>query len=116
MIDGFKVDVTADELRQHLEARIRYHRSRADECHSKLQRLQTLDAHIDEEEEVFDMCGASRMHSLERMAGRHESREAFLTFARNHIVATEIYRLSEADMRLLEWLPVDDGMAVVGRF
>jgi hypothetical protein len=37
-------------------------------------------------------------------------------FARNHVVATEIYRLSEEDLRLLEWLPVEEPGMVVTRF
>lgn len=116
MIEGFKIDVTAEELVKHLDTRIRYHHDRAQECEARLQRLQALVPSADEEEDVFEMCGASRLHGLERMAGRHQGREVFLMFARNHIVGTEIYRLSEDDLRLLEWLPVDDGIPVMGRF
>jgi hypothetical protein len=41
---------------------------------------------------------------------------AISRFARNHVVASEIYRLSEDDLRLLEWLPVEEFSAMAGQF
>ena len=61
------------------------------------------------------MCGTSKLHGLERMAARHRTRELFLIFARNHIVGNEIYRLSDGDLQLLEWLPVEEGGVLTGR-
>ena len=116
MIHGFRIDITADEMGTHLDRRIGYHRERAQECETKLQRLKALAPAADEEEEVFEMCGSSTLHGLERMVGRHRNREVFLIFARDHIVGNEVYRLSEEDLRLLEWLPIDDGSMVMGRF
>ena len=114
MIDGFRLDVTAEELAAHLDARIQHHRERTHECEAKLRQLQSLSPMPhEEEEEPFEMCASSRLHGIERMATRHRSRETFLTFARNHIVATEIYRLSEQDLRLLEWLPADDASGMM---
>lgn len=116
MIDGFRIDVTAEELVVHLDGRIVHHHDRAEDCENKLQRLQALAPAADEEEDVLEMCGASRVQGLERMVGRHRNRELFLMFARNHIVANEIYRLSEDDLRLLEWLPVEEFSVMAGRF
>jgi hypothetical protein len=56
------------------------------------------------------MCGTSRIDGLERLIAKHRNREVFLMFARNHIVANEVYRL------LLEWLPVDEFIGMAGRF
>jgi hypothetical protein len=115
MIEGFRVDVTAEELVAHLDGRVHHHRERAQECESKLRQLQALEQAVEEEEEVFDMCAASRVHGLERMVARHRSRETFLLFARDHVLATEIYRLSEEDLRLLEWLPVEEPGMMMAR-
>jgi hypothetical protein len=115
MIEGFRVDVTAEELVTHLDQRVQHHRERTEECESKLRQLQALEPAPHEEEEVFEMCAASRLHGVERMVARHRSREVFLMFARNHVVGTEIYRLSEADLRLLEWLPVEEPSMMVTR-
>ena len=116
MIDGFRVDVTAEELVVHLDDRVRHHRERTEECEAKLRQLQALEPGPHDEEEVFDMCASTRVHGFERMVARHRSREVFLMFARNHVVGTEIYRLSETDLRLLEWLPVEEPNMVVTRF
>jgi hypothetical protein len=116
MIDGFRLDVTAEELAAHLEERIHHHQVRAEECAGKLRRLEAIDQEPSEpEEEVFDMCASSRVHGLERTLARHRSRGAFLAFAREHIVMREIYRLSEDDLRLLEWLPTEEPGMVMSR-
>jgi len=62
---------------------------------------------------MFEMCASSRVHGLERLMARHRSREVFLTFAREHLSAREIYRLTEDDLRLLEWLPAEEPPGVV---
>ena len=116
MIDGFRIDVTADEMGRHLDARIEYHHGRAQECEAKLTKLRALDTSGDEEEDMFEVCGSSRLHGLERMATRHRARELFLIFARNHIVANEIYRLTDGDLQLLEWLPGEESGVTMGRF
>lgn len=116
MIEGFRIDVTADELVTHLDRRINHHHERAQECETKLQRLRALDTAADEEEDVFQMCGASRIDGLERLIARHRNREVFLMFARNHVVANEIYRLSEDDLQLLEWLPLQEASFMAERF
>lgn len=116
MIDGFKVDVTAEELAVHLDERIQHHRTREEECAAKLRRLEAVDADGNEpEEEMFEMCASSRVHGLERVLARHRTRGAFLSFAREHVVAREIYRLSEDDLRLVEWLPAEESGMVMTR-
>ena len=42
---------------------------------------------------------------------RHRRRELFLIFARDHVVASEIYRLTEKDLRALEWMPMEDSLS-----
>jgi hypothetical protein len=116
MIDGFRVDVTAEELAAHLDERIHHHQARAEECAATVRRLEALDAEPAEaDEEMFDMCASSRVNGLERMLARHRNRGAFLAFAREHIVTREIYRLSEDDLRLLEWLPAEEPGMVMAR-
>jgi hypothetical protein len=116
MIDGFRIDVTAEELVAHLDRQVTHHHERAQECDAKLQQLRALETAADEEEDAFQMCGASRVGALERLVARHRNREVFLMFARNHVVASEIYRLSEQDLQLLEWLPLQESTFMAGSF
>lgn len=116
MIDGFKIDVAAEELVAHLERRVAYHRARTGECESRLRRLQALEPAASDDDDDYDFCASSRVHGVERRMARHRNREVFLMFARTHLVATEVYRLSEGDLRLLEWLPADEPDAAMARF
>ena len=110
MIDGIRIDLTADELVRHLDERIRHHHDRATELERKAQRvadLETPETDLEDEEPMM-ACWPGVVHDMERRAARHRSREALLVFLRNHVVASEIYRLSERDLRSVELLPIDE--------
>ena len=47
----------------------------------------------------------SPRHGLERKHQEHPARVALLTFLRDHLVAGEMYRLGEEDLRFGELLP-----------
>jgi hypothetical protein len=111
VIDGFKVEVTSDEIVQHLEQRIRHHRDIAAECVAKAKRLESLEPPEDDEDDEdaeLGMMWPGYQEELQRRAARHRNREAMLSFFRDRVVANEIYRLAERDLRSLEWLPADD--------
>jgi len=111
VIDGFRIDVTAEELLRHLDARIQTHRDAAARCESKRIRLEAAESSgrqpgdAEDEEENLALCWPGFMGDLERRAERHKSHEAALVFLRDHLVAHEIYRLDESDLRLLELWP-----------
>ena len=109
MIDGFRIDVPADELARHLDERIRHHHDRGAECESRARRFDDLDSSTGDDEDGDQLIGClpGVAHDLERRAARHRQREALLMFLRNHIVTHEIYRLSEADLKSLELLPIE---------
>jgi hypothetical protein len=110
VIDGIRIDVTAEELVRHLDERIRHHRERSAECERKAQRAGTMESSPQDEDEDEPMiaCWPGFVHELERRAARHRNREALLVFLRNHVVAHEIYRLSERDLKSVELLPIEE--------
>lgn len=110
MIDGIRIDLTAEELVRHLDERIRHHHERAADCDTRAQRVANVEtpANDDDDDEPMVACWPSVIHDLERRAARHRSREALLVFLRNHVVANEIYRLSERDLKSVELLPIDE--------
>ena len=106
MIDGFRIEMTADELIEHLDARIQHHRTAASECDAKRIRLEAVGMSTDDEEEApFVACWPGYGAELERRADQHKRRETTLMFLRDHIVARELYRLGENDLKLLELWP-----------
>ena len=107
MIEGFRIDMTAAEILEHLEARIERHRDRAARCDAKRIRLEGANDpnapdDDDDEEQQLAMCWPGYIEELERRVERHRRHEAALVFLRDHVVAHEIYRLGESDLRFLE--------------
>jgi hypothetical protein len=107
VIDGFRIDMTADEIIRHIEKRIEHHRQAAAECETKRMKMDAVEPPLEEDDEdgaVF-ACWPGYTGALERRAERHKEAEAALVFLRDHIVSREVYRLGEHDLRLLELWP-----------
>lgn len=99
--------MTAEELIQHLAARIGHHRSAANECETKRIRFEAVGSLPEEEDAEMPLLATWPGYGaeLERRVDGHKRREATLIFLRDHIIAHEIYRLGEHDLRLLELWP-----------
>ena len=97
MIDGLKLTMTGVQLRSNLEGRIRWHQT---EIRRLAKQLKTPDRSEAE-------C-AYPDHMLEGEIGRAERQIEVLTFIRDHIVADEVYRLGEFDLRFADLLPEED--------
>jgi hypothetical protein len=106
VVDGFRIEMTADELIQHLDARIEHHRSAAAECETKRIRFEAVGSLPEEEEgEMPFLAWPGYGAELERRVEGHRRKGTTLTFLRDHVIAREIYRLGEGDLRLLELWP-----------
>jgi hypothetical protein len=108
VINGFRVEVTSDEIVRHLDQRIRHHRDLADECLAQAKGIVTLQPPGDDEDDQIGICWPGYQEELQRRAQRHRNRETLLLFFRDRVLANEIYLLSEPDLRWLEWLPGDE--------
>lgn len=95
MIDGLKVTMTGEELRTLIEERVAEHRLKA--------------AHWTEEAARTDDGTPETPllpeHICENEATRHEWRAERLTFVRDHLEPSEVYRLGETDLEFAELLP-----------
>jgi hypothetical protein len=108
VINGFRVEVTSDEIVRHLDHRIRHHRDRGDECLAKAKGIDALQPAGDDDDEQVGICWPGYQEELQRRAQRHRNRETLLLFFRERVLTNEIYLLSEPDLRWLEWLPGDE--------
>src|SRR5215831_12283416 len=100
MVDGFRIEMTAEELIQHLDARIQHHQSAAAECETKRVRFEAVGSLTDEDESEMPLLAAWPGYGaeLERRVDGHKRKEATLAFLRDHVIACEIYRLGEDDL------------------
>jgi hypothetical protein len=106
MIEGLKLDIRADELMQRLDSRIAHHRAKADAYDSQLLKLGEIEPSLEDDDVMGALRGReSPRASLERKRHEHLERVEVLTFLREHIVNTEVYRLDEQDLRMAELLP-----------
>ena len=107
MVDGFRIEMTAEELIQHLDMRIQHHRAAAAECETKRVRFEAVGTLPEEEDSEMSLLAAWPGYGaeLERRVDGHKRKEATLAFLRDHVIASEIYRLGEDDLRLLELWP-----------
>lgn len=100
MIDGLKLDVTADEIVKLLDQRINEHTACADADESNAEKFEQTDG--DDDDGVDEVTVSTR---LRRRAQRARDRAEALTFMRHHVVRGETYRLTAEDLRTLELLP-----------
>jgi len=103
MIDGLRLDVTADEIVRLLDERISEHSANAASDDENAQKLEAVKRPDDIEDEVWE-DDSTAVARLRRRAQRERERSEALTFMRGHLIRGETYRLSTDDLRTLEIL------------
>ena len=96
MIDGLKVTLTGEQIRKLIDERVAEHRSSA--AHWNRESARTLADQTEDQPLLPE-------HMCQHEAGRHEWRAEVLTFLRDHLDPSEIYRLGETDLEFAELLP-----------
>jgi hypothetical protein len=106
VIEGFRIDITADELGRLLDGRIQYHRDEAAECDRKRFRVESgLAPDPADPEAQLAACWDRYGEHLERRTVHHRYQATVLAFLREHLVSYEIYRLDLSDLQTLELGP-----------
>jgi hypothetical protein len=104
VIEGLKLDVSADELAQRLSTLIAWHAFRAAGCDDRLQRLARINSELQNVDRYLDGIGWSGgqdrlAEALERKRTHHRGRASVLEFLRDHLAKGEVYRLGLDDLR-----------------
>jgi hypothetical protein len=103
MIEGLRLDVTADEIVKLIDRRITEHTENAATDEADAQKLDATARSDDEDDEYGEEMSVGAR--LRRRAQRERERAEALGFMRNHLVRGETYRLTNDDLRTLEILP-----------
>jgi len=97
VIDGLKLTMTGGQLRYNLDERIRWHQHQIDRM--------TTESRTTE----CSLADGGAPDSVRAAEIRHaERRINALSFIRDYIVADEVYRLGEFDLRFADLLPDED--------
>ena len=103
MIDGLKLTLTGEELRRLLDESSQRHERRADWWKKEQERPP---------EDQTDDHPLMPDHMCEHEAERHEWLAEVFAFIRDHVEASEVYRLGEHDLEFGELLPPKPGGVV----
>jgi hypothetical protein len=97
MIEGLKLDFTAEELEKHLTERISNHNERTEFYSRQADSLEAGRA------EAQQYTNGDPIRSLRESESQHRNRMVLLTVLRDHLVSGETYRLDEGDLSKLEY-------------
>lgn len=97
MIEGIYLDISSDQLRDHLNSRVAYHQSKKTSYEAKRRVLADVD--LSEASSSY-----TPQQSFDQKIQQHADRARVLAFMAEYIIPDETYRLSENDLRSLELL------------
>lgn len=95
MIEGLKLDFTSEELKQHLNKKVKYHRERSRFYGEKAQALHEGGA------EAAQFSGGDPVRALKDKQLDHNKRAELFEIYSSHLV-NDTYRLSDSDLTRIE--------------
>lgn len=95
MIEGLKIDVTSEELKAHLDERVKYHREKADWYASQIDALRSGGLE-------HGRGSNDPLASLDISLKAHRDKVSYFGFLAQHLVIGETYRLSQDDLAAIE--------------
>jgi hypothetical protein len=108
MIDGLKVTLTGEELRARLDERVKDHEREA-EWYKRRATSRSREDHQDDDDDEDEDQVVLPEHMCDFERELHEWRAEVLAYLRDHLDASEVYRLGEADLEFGELLPEKPG-------
>ena len=98
MIEGLHFDIEVKEMKEHLELKARHHDGRRVFYERQVTQLREGGA------EAMQYSGGDPMKALNDKANQHQGRSIYFQFLADHLIEGETYRLSESDLRTLEFI------------
>src|SRR5262245_31361656 len=99
MIEGLKLDVPGTDLIDHVARREQYHRDKAKQYRDQPVEMDALMASVPNHGQSGDPRTTLNAHAL-----NHTERAQYFAFAGKYLQANETYRLSQDDLRTLEYI------------
>lgn len=110
IIEGFKVDVSTDELAAHLQLRIDHHRGEVGKLEIKIGKLKDHQVEMERVNEAASVtvprggiigCG-DPMQTFEAQKQLHADSVDYFTWVETHLIPNAVYRLNADDLGTLE--------------
>lgn len=94
-VEGLKITIGSEELKEHILERAKYHRDRA-EFYDK------QGASLEQGGLSSSLTSNDPVGSLKKSSEQHREKSAYYSFMAGHIIPNEEYILSEGDLSRLE--------------
>ena len=102
MINGLYIDVTSEELKTMLLGRLKYHQEKVVLYKEQVETMLKVDEKLKGDREAIGKTStASPVDTLEQAVRKHENQVVYYKFMAEHVVQSEVYRLSENDLQRL---------------
>ena len=103
MVEGMHFDVGSDELRLHLVKRVEHHTGRAQWYHKQAREMGE-DNVLPDGSPKFSTTNNNPVDNMKSAAKKHEYLASKFNFMAAHLSKNEVYRLSESELRTLEFI------------
>src|ERR1700730_5344939 len=107
VIEGFRIELTADERYRHLRDRARHHRAAAAERANRQAMAGSTTSVIDsrDPDRQLDLIFPGWVDEFDEYGAEHRRLETAFEAVAEHVVPLEVYRLDRSDLRFLEMWP-----------
>lgn len=99
MITGINIQISGEELKNHISGRADFHKQKADWYEKQSVEFKKASENLPDE---MQNTSNSPIRGLEEKVKDHQQRSSFFSFMAEHIVLTEIYQLSQSDLASIE--------------
>ncbi len=103
MITGLHIELSSEELKQHIQERADHHKKRAEWYSQQAAQLQEgQEPRQPDPDEDHHSRSYDPLQGLLTKVNEHRYKMVFFRFLADHIIPNEKYRLSESDLARLE--------------
>ena len=101
MIQGVKIQISSEELKQHVLSKVKLHEEKAT---FYTNRVTDLEKGVEEDKVDGSLYNSSNnpVNSLKQSGRQHKEKAQYFKFIADHIINDETYELTENDLTRLE--------------
>lgn len=97
MIDGIKVQLTTQQLHDHLMARVKYHEEKRDLYAGQVAALEAGG-------EQAENASLDPVRALRERAGQHSDKAELFRILAENLIPDEVYRIADHDLARIEFI------------
>lgn len=105
MIEGLKIEVKSAELKEHLQGRAKFHDEKSKFYSQQLVEFKEANKNLPEELQTNNVSNRGPLMAMEGRVSTHKKTADLFKFLADHVIADEVYHLTEHDLQRIEITP-----------